>query len=156
MLEIVNIVLEINNIIMKAKNLALVKFTVAAFILGLMGFWIFKTTRPLNELAYGTIGVMLIIVGFVIYSGIQALKAAKSGLNAEDELSKKITQKAASMAFSISIYMWLIGMFALDMFSVDSVNKAKLVIAIGMMGMTLIFIFIRLYLSKVGIDDDKD
>lgn len=155
MLEIINIVLEINNIIMKAKKLAIVKFTVAAFILGLMGFWIFKTTRPLNELAYGTIGVMLIIVGFVIYSGIQALKDAKSGLNAEDELSKKITQKAASMAFSISIYMWLIGMFALDIFSVDSVNKSKLVIAIGMMGMTLIFIFIRLYLSKVGIDDDN-
>ncbi|TYP99344.1 hypothetical protein C7447_102666 [Tenacibaculum adriaticum] len=139
---------------MKAKKFAIVKFTVAAFILGLMGFWIFNTTKPFNEFAYGTIGVMLLIVGFIIYSGVQALKDAKSGLNPEDELSKKITQKAASMAFSISIYMWLIGLFALDMFSIDSVNKAKFVIAIGMMGMTLIFLFIRLYLSKVGIDDN--
>ena len=53
MLEIVNIVLEINNIIMKAKNLAIVKFTVAAFILGLMGFWIFilafKHLKQLNR-----------------------------------------------------------------------------------------------------------
>jgi len=156
MLEISNIVLEINNIIMKAKKFAIAKFTVAAFILGLMGFWIFKTTKPFNEFAYGTIGVMLVIVGFVIYSGIQALKDAKSGLNPEDELSKKINQKAASTAFSISIYMWLIGLFVLDIFSVDSVNKAKLVIAIGMMGMTLIFLFIRLYLSRVGIDGNKD
>ena len=141
---------------MKAKNLAIVKFTVAAFILGLMGYWIFKTTQPFNEFAYGTIGVMLVIVGFVIYSGIQALKDAKSGLNPEDELSRKINQKAASTAFKISIYMWLVGLFTLDLFSVDSVNKAKFVIAIGMMGMTLIFLFIRLYFSKVGIDDNED
>lgn len=141
---------------MKAKNLAIAKFTVAAFILGLMGFWILKTTKPFNEFAYGTIGVMLVIVGFVIYSGIQALKDSKSGLNPEDELSKKITQKAGFTAFRISIYMWLVGLFTLDIFSVDSVNKAKFAIAIGMMGMTLIFLFIRLYLSRVGIDDNKD
>ncbi|WP_158657108.1 hypothetical protein [Maribacter cobaltidurans] len=141
---------------MKAKNLAIVKFTVAALILGLMGYWIFKTTKPFNEFAYGTIGVMLVIVGFVIYSGIQALNDAKSGLKPEDELSKKINQKAASMAFRISIYMWLVGLFTLDIFSVDSVNKAKLVIVIGMAGMTLVFLFIRLYLSRVGIDDNKN
>ena len=148
--------LEINNINMKAKNLAIVKFTVAAFILGLMGYWIFKTTKPFDIFAYVTIGVMLVIVGFVIYSGVQALNDAKSGLKPEDELSKKIDQKAASMAFRISIYMWLVGLFTLDMFSVDSVNKAKLVIVIGMAGMTLIFLFIRLYLSRVGIDDNKN
>ena len=61
---------------------------------------------------------------------------------------------AASRAYRISIYMWLVGLFALDLFSVDSVNKAKLVIVIGMAGMTLIFLFIRLYLSKVGVDDN--
>nr|WKN37205.1 hypothetical protein K4G66_00595 [Tunicatimonas sp. TK19036] len=141
---------------MKARNLAIAKFSVAAFILGLMGFWIFKTTKPFNEFAYGVIGVMLLVVGFVIYSGIQAFKDAKSGLNPVDELSRKITQKAAATAFHISIYMWLVGLFILDIFPVDSVNKAKFVIAIGMMGMTLIFLFIRLYLSRVGIDDNKD
>ncbi|MCB0649102.1 MAG: hypothetical protein KDC49_20670 [Saprospiraceae bacterium] len=86
---------------MKAKRLAIVKFTVAALILALMTYWIFKTTKPFNGYAYGTIGVMLIIVGFVIYSGIQALRDARLGLNPIDELSKKITQKAASSAFSI-------------------------------------------------------
>lgn len=139
---------------MKAKNLALTKFSVAAIILSLMGFWIFNTTKPFNEFAYGIIGVMLLIVGFVIYLGIQALKDAKSGLNAEDELSKTITQKAAATAFRISIFMWLSVLFALDMFPVDSVNKAKFVIAIGMSGMTLIFLFSRLYLSKVGVDEN--
>ena len=89
-LEITNIMLEINNTIMKAKNLAITKFTVAAIILGLMGYWIFKTTKPFNEFAYGIIAVMLLVVGFVIYSGIQALRDAKSGLNPVDELSKKI------------------------------------------------------------------
>lgn len=141
---------------MNAKRLARIKFTVAAFILASMGFWLFKTTKPLNEFAYGIIGVMLFIVGFVIYNGIQALRDAKSGLNAVDELSEKISQKAAATAFKISIYMWLFGLFALDLFPIDSVNKAKLVIAIGMIGMTLIFLFSRLYFSRVGIDENQD
>jgi uncharacterized membrane protein len=141
---------------MRAKQLAIVKFSVAAFILCLMSFWIFQTAKPFNELAYGIIGFMLLIVGFVIYSGIQALKDAKSGLNPVDELSKKLTQKAAATAFRISIFMWLFFLFALDMFPVDSVNKAKFVIAIGMIGMTLIFLFTRLYFSRTGIDDDQD
>lgn len=141
---------------MKAKQLALVKFSVATFILSLMGFWIVQTTKPLNEFAYGLVGVMLLIVGFVVFSGIQALRDAKAGLNPVDELSKKISQKAAATAFRISIYMWLVGLFALDMFPIDSVNKAKFVIAIGMVGMSLIFLFARLYFSRVGIDEDQD
>ena len=156
MLEINNFMLEINHMIMNARNFAIVKFSVAALILGLMGFWIFKTTKPFNELAYGIIGAMLLVVGFVVYSGIQALKDAKLGLNPFDELSKKLNQKASAAAFQISIYMWLFGLFALDMFPIDSVNKAKLVIAIGMVVMGLIFLFIRFYFSRVGLDDNQD
>jgi len=141
---------------MNAKHLAIAKFSVAAIILSLMGFWIFKTMKPFNEFAYGIIGVILLIVGFVIYSGIQALKDAKSGLNPVDELSKTINEKAAAAAFKTSIFMWLFGLFALDMFPVDSVNKAKFVIAIGMVGMGLIFLFTRLYISRLGIDENKD
>ena len=141
---------------MKAKNFAIAKFTMAAFILGLIAFWVLKTTKPLDGFAYGIIAVMLLVVGFIIYWGIQALKDAKSDLNPVDELSKKITQKASATAFHISIYMWLAGLFILDKFAIDSVNKAKFVIAIGMIGMTLLFLFIRLYLSRVGIDDHQD
>ncbi len=141
---------------MNPRNLARVKFTVAVFILSLMSFWIFQTTKPINEFAYSVIIFMLVIVGFVVYSGIQALKDAKSGLNPVDELSKKLTQKAAATAFKTSIFMWLFGLFALDLFPIDSVNKAKFVIAVGMIGMTLIFLCTRLYFSRVGIDENQD
>ena len=141
---------------MNAKYLAIVKFSVAALLLASMGYWIFNTTKPFNGFAYGIIGAMLLVVGFVIYTGIQALKDAKSGLSPVDELSKRIAEKAAATTFKISIYMWLFDLFILDFFNVDSVNKAKLVIAIGMVGMTLIFLFIRLYFSRAGIDENKD
>jgi uncharacterized membrane protein len=156
MLEITNYMLEINNITMKAKYLAILKFSIAALILASMGFWVFNTSKPLNEFSYSIIAAMLLVVGFVIYFGIQALKDAKSGLNPVDEFSKKVAEKAAATTFKISIYMWLFGMFMLDFFAIDSVNKAKLVIAIGMVVMTLIFLFIRLYLSRVGIDENKN
>lgn len=141
---------------MEAKKIVIAKFSMAAFILGLMSFWIFTSTKPFNEFAYGIIGVMLLVVGFAIYSGIQALKDAKSGLNPVDELSKSINEKAAATAFKISIFMWLFSLFALDMFPVYTVNNAKFLIAVGMLGMALIFLFTRLYFSLVGIDEHKD
>tara|TARA_R110002020_G_scaffold439005_1_gene649493 strand:- start:567 stop:1037 length:471 start_codon:yes stop_codon:yes gene_type:complete len=156
MLEIYNFMLEINHLIMKAKYLAILKFSIAALILASMGFWIYKTSKPLNEFSYSIIAVMLLVVGFVIYFGFQALKDAKLGLSPVDEFSKRIAEKAAARTFKISIFMWLFGLFILDFFTIDSVNKAKLVIVIGMVGMTLIFLFIRLYLSRVGIDENKD
>ena len=67
MLEISNFVLEINNIIMKAKYLAILKFSIAALILASMGFWIYNTSKPLNEFSYGIIAAMLLVVGFIIY-----------------------------------------------------------------------------------------
>ena len=141
---------------MKAKKLGIVKFSVVAFILGLMGFWIFKTAKPFNEFAYTIIGVLLLIVGFVIYSGIQALKDAKSGLNPEDELSKRIQEKAAAKTFKISIFMWLfIELFLFEMTHIDTIIEAKIVIGLGLMGMGLIFFFNWLYYSKVGISDEN-
>lgn len=138
---------------MKAKHFAITKFTVAAIILGLMGYWMVMTTRPLHGMAYGIIGAMLIVVAVIIYSGIKALKDSRSDLEPIDELSKRINQKAAATSFSISIYMWLAGMFLIDLVPVDSVNKAKLVIAVGMLAMTLLFLLLRFYFTRTGIDD---
>jgi hypothetical protein len=141
---------------MKANRIALAKFSAAGFMFSLMALWLLKSTKPFNAFAYGILAVMLIVIGFVIYSGIQALRDAKSGLNPIDELSQKLSETAAAIAFKWSIFMWLIILFVLDMFSLVTVKEAKFVIAIGMMVMVLIFFFTRLYLSKVGIHDDKD
>ena len=116
-----------------------------------------KSSGPFELPDYIVLGVLLIITAIPIYSGIIALKNAKEGLNPVDELSKTIHQHAAAKAFRTSIFVWLIILFALDFFEIDSVNKAKLVIAIGMVITFFIYLLIRLYLSKVGIyDEDKN
>lgn len=142
---------------MNAKTMAIIKFTVAGILLTLTSFWMMKSSGPFELRDYSVLGVLIIIIVIPIYSGIKALKNAREGLNPVDELSKTIQVHAAAKAFHTSIFVWLIIMFALDFFDIDSVNKAKLVVAIGMVITFFIYLLIRLYLSKVGIfDENKD
>ncbi len=142
---------------MNAKTMATIKFIVAGILISITAFWLIKSSKPFELQDYGVLMVLMIVIAIPIYSGIQALKNARFGLNPVDELSKTIHVHAAAKAFRISIFVWLIILFSLDFFNVDTVNKARLVVAIGMVTTFFIYILIRLYFSKVGIfDEDKD
>lgn len=142
---------------MKGRYQAIIKFAAAALILIMVAFWVTKTNQPFNLLAYSVVGVMVVVAGFAFYQGIVALKNERQGLRANDELSRRIQEKAAATAFKLSIYMWLFGLlFLLDFVPVQSVAQAKIIVAVGMMGMALIFLFCRLYFSKVGIDNENE
>lgn len=141
---------------MKRRSKAFVKFVVSAGILVLAGFWVVKTKQPLDPLAYSILGVMIFLAGFALYQGTKAFRNEKAGLTPEDELSKRIREKAAATAFKISIYMWLFCLlFLIDLIPVHSVIQAKIIVAIGMVGMGLIFLFTWLYFSKVGVDNEN-
>lgn len=141
---------------MKAQRIAIIKFSLAAITLGLSGFWTINASQTFDLMAYGILGVVVVAAGFMIYSGLQALGDAKTGLNPEDERSKKNNQKAAAIAFQFSFFMWLSGLFFLDEILIDSIIKVKFVIAFGMMSMGMVFLFTRLYLTRVGTYEDQD
>lgn len=146
---------------MKTRSMAFIKFTVSAVLLAFAGFWVIETKRPFNSLAYSILGAMIFFAGYALYQGIIALKNEKAGLTSIDELSKKISEKAAAKAFVFSIYMWLFALlFVIDWLPFHDNNvitAIKIMVALGMMGMTLIFIFARIYYSRVGIgDENKD
>lgn len=151
-LEIHNIVLEKYNI-MESKSklfIILVLIGAASFSIGL---WAYSTQEPLNVAFYVMAAAVAIIVLLSMYFAYNSFKSEKAGLPAEDELSKRIKEKAASKAFNLSIYMWT---FA-AMFIVDTGIRAELIIGLGIMGMGLIFLVTWFYLSKTGISDaDQD
>jgi hypothetical protein len=52
---------------------------------------------------------LLVILG--LYIGFVRLKSRQRGEPAEDELSKRMLQKASSLAFYISLYIWLVMLY---------------------------------------------
>jgi len=141
---------------MRTRSIAIVKFTVSGIILALAGLWVFRTSQPFNALAYFMLGVLILLAGFAFYQGIKALQNEKAGLNPVDELSIRIKEKAAAKAFQFSILMWLFWLlFAIDLFPIKSEVQTKIIVALGMVGMTLIFLLTWLYYSKAGVDDEN-
>ena len=141
---------------MKTRSIAYIKFFVSALIAVLAAFWVVKTDQPFNSMAYIVLGVMIFLSGFALYQGIRALKNERAGLKPEDELSRRIKEKAAATAYKVSIFMWLFCLlFVIDLIPVHTIAQAKIIVAFGMVGMTLIFIITWLYLSKVGISDEN-
>lgn len=78
--------------------------------------------------------VLITILGlFVIYKRFNSIR---KGEVAEDELSKLLLQKAASLSFYISLYYWIV----ISYFS-DTLNlETSQLINYGIIGMALIFI----------------
>lgn len=137
MLEILNFALGISNIfrgvIMKRSYLV---FAVAGMVLLSVLFWFFNSNSSIN---FGEnilqFLVILVLVIFGIFFGIRRFKSEKRGEPAEDELSKKIMQKAASISYFISLYLWLLLMYI----SGEGYAETEVLFGWGILGMGVIF-----------------
>ena len=138
---------------MKTKHKSLVSFISPTLGIMLLGLWVYMAKEPFNTIGYLIFGLSIVMIGFGLYFKIQRFNSKKSGLTADDELSKRIKEKAAAKAFSFSIYMWVFVIF----FLIDMEPRDKIIIGLGLIGMGLIFFLNWLYYSKVGVsDEDKD
>lgn len=135
---------------MKSKFKLLLPFIWSAGATALLSYWAYETEKSFNTLAYVIFGAAILIIGLGLYFKVNNFKSEKAGLTPEDELSKRIKEKAGAMAFKFSIFMWVFGV----LFFVDMGPQAKIVVGLGVLGMGLVFFATWLYLSKVGISDD--
>lgn len=137
MLEILNFALDISNIfsgvIMKRSYIV---FAVAGLVLLSVLFWFFNSNSSINSgeniLQFL---VILVLVIFGIFFGIRRFKSERRGEPAEDELSKKIMQKAASISYFISLYLWLLLMYI----SGEGYKETEVLFGWGILGMGVIF-----------------
>jgi len=138
---------------MKTKHKSLISFISPALGLTLLGLWSYMAKEPFDTLGYLIFGFSILLIGFGLYFKIQSYKSEKAGLASDDELSKRIKEKAAAKAFSLSIYMWLF----VILFLLGIEPRVKIIIGFGLLGMVLIFFINWFYYSKVGIpDENKD
>jgi peptidoglycan/LPS O-acetylase OafA/YrhL len=125
-------------------------FIVAALVLITSGLWISHSdfsgqfTDNIHYL------IILLLVGFGVYVGIRRLKSEKRGQPAEDELSKKIMQKASSLSYFISIYLWLGIMYFSDKVTIPMHE----LFGLGIIGMAIIFAICWGVYSIIGIKNE--
>lgn len=132
---------------MKRTYLALI---VAVLVLLTAILWISSTGKPISLVEILQYGIVLVLVGFGFYFGISRIRSERRGEPAEDEMSKKIMQKASSLSFFISLYMWL----ALGYFSDRVKLETHTQIGTGIVGMAVIFSLCWIFIKLRGMKDE--
>ena len=97
-----------------------------------------------------TVAVIFILVGFAIIFGIRRMKSISRKEPLEDELSKKVTMKAASLSYYISIYLWLFIMYMSNETSLET----HTLIGTGIIAMAVIFFLSWIYAKFFGINNE--
>ncbi len=136
---------------MKTKHKSLISFLSPAIGITLLGFWVYKAKEPFDTAGYFIFGLSMLMIAFGVYFKIQSYKNEKAGLTSDDELSKRIKEKAAAKAFVISVYMWVF----VILFLLGAEPRVKIIIGFGLLGMVLIFFLNWFYYSKVGISNEN-
>ena len=113
-----------------------------------LGAWVYYSKNDSMEIAdLMQYAIIVVLVAFALLIGIRRLKSERRGEPAEDELSKKIMQRAASTAFYVSLYWWLILSFVSENWDIETGS----VIGRGILGMAIIFVLGWFYVKMKGI-----
>jgi len=129
---------------------AVLVFILAAAVLVTCGLWLFTSKTRLNPMDLLSFGIIIIVVAFAVFTGIKKLDNTRRGEPTEDELSKKILRRASSLAYYISIYMWL----AVSYLSGKIKAETHTFIGAGILGMALIFAICWLIFNFRGTRDE--
>lgn len=121
----------------------------------LAGISIFQTDAM--EITPTSLTAEYIYVGFIsilfllgIYVGYARMKRRKEGFPAEDEMSRKITQKAAANSFYLSLFLWTVLIFLQGWQGIDS----RIFFGYGMIGMALIFVLNWFFYQNRGFEHE--
>ena len=114
-----------------------------------LGAWVYYSKNDSLEIAdLMQYAIIVVLLAFALIIGIRRLKSERRGEPAEDELSKKIMQKAASTAFYISLYWWLVMSYLSDNWEMETGS----VIGRGILGMALIFVLSWFFYKMKGVE----
>ncbi len=152
MLYISNLMLDYYNIIGGFMKKIVLPVFFITFVVILAAIQIFQTGINNNNNSiseYIFVGVIFILFLVSIVLSIKKLKSTKQGLPEKDEMSTKIINKAASISFYISLFVWLIIIYVLR----NNIGNTNVIIGYGIISMALTFILNLIYFQIKGIND---
>lgn len=123
---------------------------IAALVLITTGIWYFSSGPVARNSDLMPFGIIIILAGFAVFVGYKKFSNARRGEPTEDELSKKVLQKASSLSYYISLYMWL----ALIYFSDRIKLETHTLIGSGILGMAVIFFICWVIINFIGIRNE--
>jgi len=129
---------------------AIISFIVSALVLAGLALWATKGRFSGNagEILMGAI--VLVVVGFAVFLGVSRLRSGLRREPCEDEMSRKVMTKASSLAYYISIYLWLFVMYISDKTSLE----AHSLVGTGILGMAVTFVLcwlgVKAFGTKIG------
>jgi peptidoglycan/LPS O-acetylase OafA/YrhL len=125
-------------------------FAIAVLVLISVGFWLSNGPAITESFNIFQLLTIFVLVGFGVFIGIRRYKSEKRGQPAEDELSKKIMQKASSISYFISIYLWLGIMYISDKKYIETEE----LFGVGIIGMGLILFISWGVISFIGLKNE--
>ena len=131
---------------MKTKSYFIVLLSIVVALS--IGAWVYFTRDGSVQLVDITqYAIVIVLVVFALLLGIRRFGSARRGEPVEDELSKKIMQKAAAASYYISLYWWLV----LSYLSDDSEMETGSVIGTGILGMAILLALSWIYFRMKGV-----
>ena len=148
MLCISNFALDLYNIKLKhMKKSIFIIFVITSLALITSGLWFFSSLKPLALTNTIIFCVSLALLVFSLFIGLKKLGNVISKEPIEDEFSKIVVQKSATISYFVSIGIWSLLLF----FSNDI--AADKLLAIGMLGMGVTFGISWLIMTFNGIKE---
>ncbi len=112
--------------------------------------WFISINKVTNLLENLHFIVILLLVLFALFIGYKRLTSERRGEPTEDEMSKKVVQKAAAISYFISLYLWVAIIYVKDRVEVDT----EVLIGSGILGMAVIFALSWIVLNFMGLRNE--
>jgi peptidoglycan/LPS O-acetylase OafA/YrhL len=129
---------------------AVLIFVIAALVLITCGLLFFSGESGIKPVELLQFGVIILVIAFALFFGYKRFSSAKSGQPVEDELSKKVLQKAAAFSFYISLYLWVAIIYISDKVKLESHS----LIGAGVLGMAVIYAICWVVINFTGIKNE--
>ncbi len=130
------------------KTRTILILLISAVVALTLGAWVYYSMKvsfePVGFMQYL---IAFVLVAFALMIGIRRMRSERKGEPAEDELSKRIMQRAASTAYYVSLYWWLALIFISDNIPMEISS----LMGTGILGMAVIFAFCWFYYKIRGI-----
>jgi peptidoglycan/LPS O-acetylase OafA/YrhL len=129
---------------------AVIAAVVSLMVLGTTALWFFKVENKITTVEIISFGTIIFLVGFGLYFAFRRFSSAHRGEPAEDELSKKVMQKAAAWSYYVSLYMWVFMIWFKDRVTLDT----EQVLGAGILSMAVIFFVCWIVIRLRGIRNE--
>lgn len=114
---------------------SIVALLVSILVLVAVFIWMRVSPEMMSSHEITQIVVIFLLVGFGLFFTWRRFSSTRRGEPAEDEMSKRVMQRASSLSYYISLYLWVFIIYINGRVDIDT----EVLIGSGIVGMAVIF-----------------